>query len=115
MNRKHFLASLAFGFVLLIPSAAQGQVGKALIVSPADGATLDAMDETRLVYKVNPGPLGDHAHLSVDSKEVAMLRDAKGSFLLETLSSGKHSLCLKVVNKVHKPIGIEQCIQVTVE
>ena len=114
MNSHPFLATLALGLFLAIPSTGFGQ-GKALITSPADGTTLDAMEEIRLAYEVDPGPRGDHAHLYVDDKEVAILRKLKGSYLLETLSSGKHSLCVKIVNKGHVPIGIGQCIQVTVK
>jgi hypothetical protein len=114
MNPKHFLATTTLGLFLAIPSTSFGQ-GKALIISPVDGATLDALDEIRLAYEVEPGPRGDHAHLYVDDKEVAILRKLKGSYLLETLSSGKRSLCVKVVNKAHVPIGIGQCIQVTVK
>jgi hypothetical protein len=114
MKRTPILASLALGLALAIPSTGFGQ-GTVLITSPGDGATLDAMDEIRLAYEVNPGPRGDHAHLYVDNKEVAILRERKGSYLLETLSSGNRSLCVKVVNKAHVPIGIGQCIQVTVK
>ncbi len=114
MNQHHVLATLALGAFLAIPSTSFGQ-GKALITSPADGATLDTMDEIRLSYEVNPGPRGDHAHLYVDNKEVAILRKLKGDYLLDTLSSGKRSLCVKIVNKAHVPIGIGQCIQVTVK
>lgn len=114
MNRKHHVAIVTLGFLLIIPSISLGQ-GKVLITSPEDGATLDALDEIRLVYEVDPGPRGDHAHLYVDNKEVAILRKLKGSYLLETLSSGTRSLCVKVVNKAHVPIGIGQCIQVTVK
>jgi len=114
MNGKHLPAALALGLFLAIPLTALAQ-GKVTITSPADGATLDAMDENRVVYEVETGPRGDHAHLYVDNKEVAILRKLKGSYPLETLSSGKHSLCVKVVNKAHVPIGIGQCIQVTVK
>jgi len=114
MNQQHLLATLALGFFLAIPATSFGQ-GKALIISPVDGATLDPLDEIRVTYEVDPGPRGDHAHLYVDNKEVAILRKLKGSQLLETLSSGKRSLCVKLVNKAHVPIGIEQCIQVTVK
>ncbi|MCD6707231.1 MAG: hypothetical protein LT080_12370 [Thiobacillus sp.] len=114
MNRKHFSVALVLGLFLVIPLTALGQ-GKALITSPADGATLDAMDDIRLAYEVNPGPRGDHAHLYVDNKEVAILRKLNGSYPLETPATGKHSLCVKIVNKSHVPIGIGQCIQVTVE
>jgi len=41
------------------------------ITSPAAGASLDAMDENKLVYEVDPGPRGDHVHVYVDGKEVA--------------------------------------------
>ena len=114
MKRTHTLASIAIGLVLAIPSTGFGQ-GAVLITSPVDGATLDAMDEIRVAYEVDPGPRGDHSHLYVDNKEVAILRERKGSYLLETPSSGKRSLCVKIVNKAHVPIGIGQCIQVTVK
>lgn len=114
MNVKPILAPLALGVLLAFPLTALGQ-GKALIISPPNGATLDALDEIRLAYEIDPGPRGDHAHLYVDNKEVAILRKLKGDYLLETLSSGKRSLCVKVVNKAHVPIGIGQCIQVTVK
>ena len=50
----------------------------------------------------------------MDGKEVGILRKLKGSYTLETLSSGKRDLCVKVVNKAHVPVGIEKCVQVTV-
>lgn len=114
MNTRQFLTALGLMFFVAIPSVSFAE-SKAVITSPADGATLDGMDENRIAYEVVYGPRGDHAHLYVDNKEVAILRKPKGSYLLETLSSGKHSLCVKVVNKAHVPIGIEQCIQVTVK
>lgn len=114
MTRKNFLATLALGLFLANPSISFGQ-GKVLITSPADGATLDAMDENRLVYAVDPGPRGDHVHVYVDNKEVGILRKLKGDYLLEALSSGKRNICIKVVNKAHVPVGIEECIKVTVK
>lgn len=114
MNAKYFYAAIALGVFLVFPSAGFGQ-GKVLITSPADGATLDAMEENRLVYEVDPGPRGDHVHIYVDNKEAGILRKLKGSFLLEAPSPGKHALCVKVVNKAHVPVGIEQCIQVTLK
>jgi len=114
MNGKRFPAALALGLLLTIPLTALGQ-GKVTITSPADGATLDALDENRLVYDVEPGPRGDHVHVYVDNKEVGILRKLKGSYLLESLDSGKRNLCVKVVNKAHVPIGVEKCVQVTVK
>ena len=84
------------------------------ITSPADGTKLDAMAENKVVYEVVPGPQGDHVHLYVDNKEAAILRQLKGSHALATLSPGQHDICVKVVNKGHTPIGLEQCVKVTV-
>lgn len=114
MNRKHFLATLALGLFLAFPATSLAQ-GKVLINSPVNGATLDAMDENHLVYEVDPGPRMDHVHVYVDNKEVGILRKLKGSYLLESLSSGTCNICVKVVNKAHVPVGIEQCVQVTVK
>lgn len=116
MNRKHFLAPAALALLLAFPATGLGQAqGKVTITSPVTGATLDAMDENRLVYEVDPGPRGDHVHVYVDGKEVGILRSLKGSYLLEAMPSGKRDLCVKVVNKAHVPVGIEQCVQVTVK
>jgi hypothetical protein len=114
MYREHFLATLALGLFLAFPATSLAQ-GKVLITSPVAGATLDAMDQNHLVYDVDPGPRGDHVHVYVDDQEVGILRKLKGSYLLESLSSGKRNLCVKVVNKAHVPVGIEQCVQVTVK
>jgi hypothetical protein len=114
MNAKPCLARLALGILLAFPLTALGQ-GKVQITSPASGATLDAMSENALVYDVDPGPRGDHVHVYVDGKEAGILRKLRGSYTLETLSPGKRDICVKVVNKAHVPVGIEQCVQVTVK
>jgi hypothetical protein len=115
MKLNKLFGILTLSLLLAIPTTSLGQAGMARITAPADGATLDALDENRLVYEVEPGPRGDHVHLYVDDKEVAILRKLKGSTLLELPAAGKHSLCVKVVNKAHVPVGIEQCVQVTVK
>ncbi len=97
------------------PLGALADTGSVTIVSPANGATLDAMAENRITYDVAPGPKGDHTHLYVDGKEIAVLRQWKGSYTLASLAPGTHELCIKVVNKNHTPIGIEKCIKVKVE
>ena len=114
MNRKHFFVACALGVILGFPATSLAQ-GKVQIISPVNGSTLDAMGENHLTYEVDPGPRGDHVHVYVDDKEVGILRKLKGSYLLESLSSGKRRICVKTVNKAHVPIGIEQCVQVTVK
>ena len=85
------------------------------ITAPADGAKLDAMAQATLVYDVVPGPGGDHTHLYIDGKEVAILRELKATRTLDTMTPGGHEICIKVVNKAHTPIGLQKCIKVTVE
>ena len=87
----------------------------ARIKFPPDGAKLDAMTQNRIDYEVNPGPRGDHIHLYVDSHEAAILRKLVGSHELDAMVPGAHTLCIKVVNKAHVPIGVEQCVKVSVE
>lgn len=114
MTNKYWLAAALAALMLApVPGLAQSK-GKVVITSPANGATLDAMDENRLVYDVEPGPRGDHVHVYVDNKEVGILRQLKGSYLFESLASGKRDICVKVVNKAHVPVGTEKCVQVTV-
>ena len=107
MNLKTISAICSLGLLLAVPATSLGQ-GQVRITAPADGAVLDALDENRLVYEVDPGPRGDHVHVYVDNREVGILRKLKGSYLLENPSTGKHTLCVKVVNKAHVPVGIEQ-------
>lgn len=65
-----------FAALLFVPLAALAASGEAYvkIKSPLAGAKLDAMDQTKLVYEVVPGPRGDHIHVYVDNKEVGILR-----------------------------------------
>ncbi len=112
MNKGFAYGALLALAGISLPLAAQE--GSVRIVTPADGAKLDAFDQNRISYEVVPGPKGDHVHLYVDGKETAILRQLKGSHALETLSPGAHDVCVKVVNKAHVPIGVEQCIKVNV-
>lgn len=103
--------------ILLLSVSPPAGAAEALvkIVSPQDGARVDTMDLVRLVYEVSPGPRGDHVHVYVDGKEVGILRQLKGTYTLETLAPGPRTLCIKVVNRAHVPIGVERCIKVTAE
>jgi len=85
------------------------------ITQPANGARLDAMDQNRLVYEVDPGPRGDHVHVYVDDREVGILRQLKGSYTLETLAPGERRICIRVVNRGHTPIGVQDCVTARVE
>lgn len=110
-----FLAVALISGAVLVAPLAVAQEGSVTISSPADGSTLDIMDQNKLVYDVEPGARGDHVHVYVDDEEVGILRQLKGSYTFETLSAGHHDICVKVVNKAHVPIGLEHCVSVTIE
>lgn len=113
MNIRLYVVSL-FATVSLA-SIALAADGAVTILSPQDGARLDAMAQNSISYKVEPGPRGDHVHLYVDGREAAILRRLEGSYTLPTLAAGERDICIKVVNKGHTPIGVEQCVTVMVE
>ena len=108
------LSSLALSLMLPVPpsEAAEGYVK---IIAPADGTRLERTKPATLVYEVGPGPGSSHVHVYVDGKEVDVLRQLKGSHTLEALSPGQRTICVKVASRAHVPIGVEQCVKVTVE
>jgi hypothetical protein len=112
-----FPSACVLAAILFTPIIASAASEKAYvkIISPVEGAKLDAMEQTKLVYEAGRGSNGDHVHVYVDGKEVGILRQLAGSYTLETLASGTRNICIKVVNKAHVPIGVEQCVKVTVE
>lgn len=101
--------------VLLLGNTALAEEPSVIIHSPADGATLDLMAQNRVEYTVVPGPQGQHVHFYVDGEETAILRQLSGSHTLGSLAEGEHELCIKVVNRNHTPIGLEECISVTMQ
>ncbi len=52
----------------------------AVILAPADGATLEAKHASKVDYEVKPSAKTDHVHLFVDGDEAAMAHKLKGSF-----------------------------------
>ena len=112
MKKQAFYAVLALA---ALSPVAHADTGAVTILSPANNAMLDALGDNRISYEVAPGPRGDHTHLYIDGKEVAVLRQLKGSHSLASLSPGTHEICIKVVNKNHTPVGIENCVSVKVK
>ena len=109
--RPATLLALALAF----PRTALAQEAAVTISAPADGATLQAAADNRVTYEIMPGPKGEHSHLYIDGKEIAVLRELKGSAPLKALAAGPREVCVKVVNKNHTPIGVEKCVKVMVE
>lgn len=106
---------LAYLLVFLLPAAAaRSEEGKVTILAPEAGAVLTGTGAHQLQYNVAPGPNGEHIHVYVDDKEVGVLRTLKGSYPLEGLASGARTICIKVVNKAHTPVGVDGCVKVNV-
>ncbi len=82
------------------------------ILSPADGAFFKEGESIPVKYEIKPNPGGDHSHIYINHKEAGILRRKKATFTLPPLPAGEHSICMKVVNKAHTPIGQETCIKV---
>jgi hypothetical protein len=91
------------------------QAASVTIYEPQDGAQLTAGEPVTLTFKVVPGPQGDHVHVYVDGREVAILRKLEGSYAVGPLTPGHHALAIKVVNRAHVPIGVESSIAVDVK
>ena len=107
------LKPLLFTCALGLSGAVFAQDASVMISSPMDGAKVSASAPTKVTYEVVPGPKGDHVHLYVDNGEASVIRQLKGSTSVGPLSAGPHTLCIKVVDKAHTPIGVEKCIKVT--
>jgi hypothetical protein len=97
----------------VLPAAAEDSF--ATILSPADGAKLEAKHTYKLEYEVKPVAKADHVHIYVDGDETGMAHKLKGSFKLGPLKSGDRKVCVSPVNKNHTPIGAQACINVTVQ
>lgn len=85
------------------------------IDSPVDGAKLDQKVRCRIYYELTPGSKGDHAHLYLDGKQMAMLHLLKDSYILDPLAPGKHEICIKMVTSGHTPTGAQKCDKISVE
>jgi hypothetical protein len=85
------------------------------ILSPKDGAELDAGESYPLEYVVVPGPGGDHFHVWVDGERGPGVHTLQGKYDLPKLSPGEHTITLKVVDKGHVPTGPEKTIKVRAE
>jgi hypothetical protein len=107
------LKPLLFICALGLSGAVLAADASVTISSPADGAKVSASAPTKVTYEAVPGPKGDHVHLYVDGGEASVLRQLKGTTTVDTLTAGPHTLCIKIVDKGHTPIGVEKCIKVT--
>ncbi|HUI19435.1 MAG TPA: hypothetical protein VLZ74_00085 [Methylocella sp.] len=111
-----FLVAANFiGLALFAVPPAAAEDSLATILSPADGAKLEAKHTYKLEYEVKAAEKVDHVHLFVDGDEVGMAHKLKGSFKLGPLKAGDRKVCVSPVNKNHTPVGAQACINVTVQ
>lgn len=96
-------------------SVAAVQGASIKILSPADGAHLDAGEEYPLTYEVTPGKGGDHFHVWVDDKRGPGVHDNKGTYTLPKMTPGEHLIYIAIVTKDHVVTGPKRSIRVTVD
>jgi len=80
------------------------------ILSPVEGAHVDANEEYPLAYEVALGKGGDHFHVWVDDKRGPGVHDNKGSYTIPKLTPGEHVISLQIVDKGHVGTGPKQSI-----
>jgi hypothetical protein len=100
--------------LLLVASAVAAAEGHVRIKAPAEGAVFERTSGIKLVYDLAPGPKGHHVHVHLDGTEHGILRRLRGVYGFPPLSPGRHELCVKLVNRAHVPIGVQECVSVTV-
>lgn len=110
-----FFVALTSGSTLLAPASLAAE-GLVTIVSPMDGATLNAKNQNKLVYDAVPGPHGDHLHVYVDGEQIGETRQLKGGFMVNDmdLPLGMHKICLKMANVAHILTGPQGCVNIIV-
>lgn len=95
-----------------LAGAALADDASVTISAPAPGAKVGTSG-VKVDYSVVTGPKGDHVHFYVDGSEAVVLRQLKGTYTIDKLTAGEHTLCIKIVDKGHTPIGVEKCLKVT--
>lgn len=85
------------------------------IVNPADnevvnGSTVDVIIELR-----DRGVSGDHVHLYLDGKLVKPLYGTRVTHTLNGLSSGSHSISIKLATKKHKILDTGDSVTINIK
>ena len=111
MNIK-LLVPLLLAFVCGQVYAAEGSI---TISSPTKDAMFSIRDKVPIKYEAVLGPNGNHWHLNVDGHRVDILRESKGTAVIDPLSAGKHHICLAENTASHVPTGIETCVDVSAQ
>ena len=114
-------------------STAFATEGKVTIISPDNGARVRSSSPIHVIYMATFDNTGDHVHLYLDGQDHETLRNLtirrtvesygngtwqvvrrslKGRKAIGPLSPGEHSICIMVVDREHKPTGLQKCIEV---
>jgi hypothetical protein len=115
MKSIRFAASLVLSMLVLALAAVAAfaaPTASIKILTPADGAQVDAGESYSLQYEVALGPGDDHFHVWVDGDRSPGIHDLKGTYALPKLSPGEHVITIKLVDKGHVPTGPEKSIKV---
>ncbi len=86
-----------------------------VITTPADHATLTHNQRVTVTFHANPGTEGDHVHIYLDGKRVAVLLQLDGVYDLGPLPSGKHEIGVQLSTADHQELGIGKTVTVDVK
>ncbi|MFO0699215.1 MAG: DUF6130 family protein [Nitrospira sp.] len=92
--------------------SARGESGDVKIFWPPADGQVRAGVENLLVYDATPGPNGSHLHVWVDDQRGPGVRNWDGTYDLPGLNPGEHVITIKVVDKEHRPTGVEKSIRI---
>ena len=94
--------------------AGSGGTASIKIISPMDNSKVSA-GTVAVQYEVRPSPSGDHIHMYVDDRKPDVLRRLKGTYDVEDLSPGEHTITIKEANAGHTPTGHEASVHIVAE
>lgn len=93
---------------------AQAANPQVAITAPAPEARLPAHQPIALSYHVDPSVNGDHVHIMVDNGAPVIVKNLGGTYALEGLPPGIHTVRVQEVTRGHGPTGHEARLQLVV-
>ncbi len=119
-NLLPFLSMFVFVAVVLLQlgyagiTRAEGESGEVTITSPDDGAAIKGSSVDVVFELRDKVTRGNHVHLYLDGKLVKPLHGRKVSYTINGVSSGKHTITIKLATKSHQVLDVTDSVSVDV-
>lgn len=109
------IARITLWFFVFATTPALAQTAKYGIISPIDGATVNATKGVEIEFDFRNEEKAQHAHLFIDDTQIGMAHKSYGEIMAGPLTAGKRKICVGPVNANHTSIGERSCINVIAE